>query len=268
MSSRRAVRKLLVFKVYLAQYFANGLWLLNKYKNAPMEQRRELAKNISFYARKVTDFLNIKVITKGNIPDFSKQNFLIVSNHLTYIDIPVLSSIAPSCYVTSVEVKETPFLGEICKMGACVFVERRNKKNIKNEIHEITDSLENGINVTIFPEATSTNGEEVIRFRRPLYNAALFSETPILPVTINYIQADANPIDLSNRDNIFWYGDMPFFPHLMRFLSYKEVRVELTYHDPIPVQKDSVLESLVNQSHRAVSEVFRPITSSLKNASL
>jgi 1-acyl-sn-glycerol-3-phosphate acyltransferase len=85
--------------------------------------------------------------------------------------------------------KNTFFLGQICKFASCLFVERRSRGNLDQEIKEITDALNYGHNVLIFPEGTSTNGDEVLRFKRPLFNAAIFSSKKVLPATLNYLEA-------------------------------------------------------------------------------
>jgi 1-acyl-sn-glycerol-3-phosphate acyltransferase len=124
--------------------------------------------------------------------------------------------------------KETPFLGQLCLLGGCLFVERRSKAGLINEVTELAEALKLGLNVVIFPEATSTNGEDVIRFKRPLFQAGLNAEASILPLCLNYKTLDDEKITIKNRDKVFWYGDMGFGQHALKLLQHKKVIIELT----------------------------------------
>ena len=108
---------------------------------------------------------------------------------------------------------------------------------IGNEVGEITQALKDGMNVVVFPEATSTNGESVIRFRRPLFQAAFNSGLNVLPLCLNYKSLDDEEITLKNRDPVFWYDDTPFGTHALRLLSRKKLVVELSVMEIIDIKK-------------------------------
>jgi len=179
------------------------------------------------------------------------------------MDIVVYSSLFSSSYVTSTEIKETPVLGHLCKAGGCLFVERRNRSNLKNEIKEITTALQNNCVVTVFPEATSTNGQEVLRFRRPLYLSAIEASVPIVPISISYYEIDGQPIDQKSRDDICWYGDMPFVDHLLRMLSRKSIKAKVTVSVPLDSSLAKDQEDppgfLAKTTHAIVSSTYQPI---------
>lgn len=199
--------------------------------------------------------MQVKAEFKGeNLPSSS----FIVSNHMSYLDILVLTQLAPMSFVTSQEIKETPVLGWLCQVGGCLFVERRNKKNIKNEIQEITKALSHNQNVAVFPEATSTNGEEILRFKMPLYNAAIFADKPVSVLCLNYKSLNGESFKLSNRDYVCWYGDMSFVPHLWKLMSLKSIRAEVEVCTILNTQGESV-EELATTSQRFVTEHFKPV---------
>lgn len=154
--------------------------------------------------------------------------------------------------------REAPFIGTIVELGGCLFVERRNKKNLSKEVEDITEGLLNGLSVCIFPEATSTNGEQVLRFRRPLYNAAVKSRSPVLPLCLNYKSINGEKLNPKNRDSVFWYGDMDFLPHLLDLARLKSVDLEISILESIPVADDSQDALLAEHSHKLVSNHFEP----------
>jgi 1-acyl-sn-glycerol-3-phosphate acyltransferase len=187
---------------------------------------------------------------------------LFAGNHLSYLDVLVLGSQFPAAFVTSKEIQMTPFLGHICRLAACVFVDRQRRTNLLGEIQEITAALENGLNVMIFPEATSTNGEQILRFRRPLFAAAAAAQRPVVPFCINYRDLDGIPVTQQNRDTVCWYGDMSFLPHLWRLSGVGRGRVDLHILEPFHFTSDRDLTEIANFTHARVSEVFIKVPAS------
>lgn len=198
--------------------------------------------------------MRVKVQIQGELPPSS----FVVCNHMSYLDILILTQLAPMSFVTSQEIKETPVLGWLCQVGGCLFVERRNKINIKNEIQQITKSLSENQNVVVFPEATSTNAEEVLRFKRPLYNAAIFANKPVSVLCLNYTSINSDPFTALNRDYVCWYGDMSFVPHLWKLMSLKSVTATVDVCEILSTQGQSV-DQLAQSSHKTVSDYFKPV---------
>ena len=184
---------------------------------------------------------------------------LFVGNHLSYLDVLVIHSLVPVCFVTSREIRETPVLGIVCQLAGCLFVERRNKSNIRNEVSEIADGLREGLNVAIFPEATSTNGEQILRFRRPLYVSAIDSSRPVVPFCLNYLRVGGAPIDLSTRDKVFWYGDMDFASHLWDLAGSGGVQVDLIFLPALVPGPIDDATALAERSQAAIEAVFCPV---------
>ena len=210
---------------------AMPLYLFVLYR--PQHLRGMLTKILSFYSHLIVKVLGIELVLEGFKLDLKEENYFIVSNHLSYVDILLIASKLPSCFVTSVEFKNTPFLGWLIKLTACLTVERRNKENIENEIEEISAALRNGICVSVFPEATSTDGSSVLKFRHSLFQAAINSNKKILPVTLNYYKINNRETDKRSRDSLFWYGEMTFFPHILKLMKLKNIHARLTIHEPL-----------------------------------
>lgn len=203
--------------------------------------------------------LNLHVtIPPGKEPQ-PHNGVLYVGNHLSYLDVITIAGRIHTCFVTSVEIKETPVLGQICQMAGCLFVERRSKFKIAKEIGELGEGLQHGLAVTIFPEATSTNGAEVLRFRRPLFLSAVQAEKPIAPICVNYRFIDGEPVTVKNRDIVFWYGDMDFVPHLWKVCGTNRIDVELSFFPVIMPKTEQDPAELAESSHAVVAKAFSPI---------
>ncbi len=213
------------------------------------------ARLISFFSGLLLKVLGCRVHVEQT-PKHRKNNHLIVSNHLSYLDVLVLSKIFPSCYVTSQEIRESFGLGQITTLAGCLFVERRSRSHLSKEISSITRALKAGLNVVIFPEGTSTNGDTVLRFRQPLFQAAIDSGTKVLPATINYKQLNRQPITVHNRDQLFWYGDMTFWNHFTGLAAVDRLDVSVTVGVPInaAAYPDSALLSI--DAQKAVARSY------------
>lgn len=187
------------------------------------------------------------------------RSALVVGNHLSYLDILILAGHMRLCFVTSVEMKETPFLGHITFFGGCLYVERRSKENLSAEIKEITRALQEGHNVVVFPEATSTNGEAVLRFRSPLFQSAIDAGAPVLPIAINYTKIDGAPVTLRNRDRVCWYGDMTFHGHFTDIITAKSIEVQVDCSPLMFPAPDQTSKDLALLAHQEVATMYRPL---------
>jgi 1-acyl-sn-glycerol-3-phosphate acyltransferase len=187
------------------------------------------------------------------------KNALVAGNHVSYLDVIVYGSQIRTCFVTSVEIKETPFLGQVCLMGGCLFVERRSRTGLHKEIDQLKEGLERGLNVTIFPEATSTNGERILRFRRPLFLAAIQAQKPVIPICVNYQKLGEEPVTIKNRDKVCWYGDMPFASHLWDVCGFGSIDAEINFLPAVFPPFDAESGDVAAQAQASVESVFRPI---------
>ncbi len=180
----------------------------------------------SFLGRTALGLLNLEVQVEGKVP--AERSFLVVSNHVSYIDPLVLFNALRGVFVTSREVRENKTLGPLCRLSGCYFVERRNKFNIKQEITDIGQYLQLGCNVVFFPEGTSTEGEKILRFKTSFFQVAVNEKATVLPVCLQYLQIDEKNITPDNRDSLYWYNNMGFFSHLVLILSLRSVRARIT----------------------------------------
>lgn len=171
-----------------------------------------------------------------------KKGVLVVGNHLSYIDMFVLNALFPTRFVTSVEIRDTPVLGWICRLANCIFVERRDRSNIDQEVGTLTQALLEGHNVVVFPEAGTSNGEGMRPFKKSMFVAAVNSQTHVLPVCLNYLNVNDEPLTLANRHLVLWYEEIPLFSHLWRMLGSCSARVRV-----------DVLQPIMSNSHRELA---------------
>lgn len=187
------------------------------------------------------------------------EKFLLVSNHMGFVDILVLASCFPMIFVTSTEMRDTPFLGLLTEMAGCIFVERRSRTRILDEMQNIVETLRNGFRVVLYPEATSTNGEKVLPFKRTLMMAAGQAGVPIQPVVINFSEINGEEFSLKWRDHVCWYGDIPFITSMWKTMTLKSVTVEAEFLEKIPVSPEDDRGVVADKAHALISAKFIPV---------
>lgn len=184
------------------------------------------------------------------------KNYLIVCNHMSYLDVMLMASVMPCVFVTSVDMGETKFLGTMAEMGGAIFIERRNRERVDADRSTMANALRKGHNVVIYPEGTSTNGSGVLPFKKSLLTAAVEGGVDIQPVVLRYTEINGEPFSEKNRDVVCWYGDMPFVSHLTRVLSLKSWKAELRFLSPIAVHPNSTRDELAEKSHRLIAQTY------------
>lgn len=242
----------------IARHFLNGLYARSMFDNEA-DQRDFLTKMLHRSCREALEILNIKVILNAPLPDPEKP-YMVVSNHVSYVDVMVMGSLRPMAFVTSKEIEETFFLGDVCKMGGCYFVERRNALTIRHQLSVLTRGLKSGISIGVFPEATSTDGSEIRPFKRGLLAAAEQTGVSVLPICLNYTRINGQPIDRRSRDSVFYYGSMSFFPHLKRLLLARSIEVELKVLEEVQWTQTPEVRSLSDVLYEKLSAAYVPVT--------
>lgn len=234
-------------------------WTVRLFLRDPLRLRRYLLRTVALHGKWLLRVLDIEVILENDSRAQPEKNYFIVANHMSYLDAPILAAFRPGAFVTSMEMRAVPVLGLITELGGCLYVERRSREKIQNEISSIETALKQGFNVIVFPEATSTNGEKVLQFKRPLFAAAIKTGTPVLPIVIQYESINGVPVTVANRDSLCWYGDMSFGPHFIGLLAQKKIKVRIKILPEIPVTENSCRDRLMDASFALVTKNYQPI---------
>jgi len=219
-----------------------------------IKRRRAFVKNTSRIARKfIKAFrISLQIEHPERLAALKDQAYLLVANHGSYTDIIILAALEELTFITSVEMGNNYFLGPITRYGGSLFTNRKRPVSLKQEIQNFSDAIMQGFKVVLFAEGTSTDGRTVKDFRKSLFQVAINACCPVLPVCIKYRSIDGKPIDGSNRDLIYWYGDMDFGPHFMKLLNR---RIEVEVH---------ILESVVVSEGKVRAELSDEVFASIK----
>lgn len=173
--------------------------------------------------------LNVRIQVTGEPP----AQGLVVSNHLSYFDILVLSSLLPCVFVSKHEVRSWPMFGWFARLSGTVFVDRSRRTQTGQVASDMAATLGEGLVVVLFPEGTSSNGVDVLPFRPALFEPALVSGAVITPACIAYSTPDR-----TEAHDVCWWGDAPLAPHVLRALSKPWIRCSVAFGAPLPPLAD------------------------------
>ena len=211
----------------------------------------------SFYGKAGLIVLGIKVRLKNLMPYVNaQQNFMIVSNHLSYMDIFIIYSVLPSVFVANTELEEEFPLGAVTKYGGGIFVERRNRSRLLDDMDNISSVLDMGLNIVIFPEGTTSDGSGVSAFKAPFLKSAINTGTPVLPICINYKSINDENVEASNKDLLFYYGETTFFEHFFRLLKIRQIEVDLEALDVIEVNPKMTRKELSQEVYGRIRSAY------------
>ncbi len=202
------------------------------------------------YHRMLARLLGFGVKVSGKPP--RRGPTLIISNHVSWIDIVVLSAVMPCSFVAKREVAGWPLFGSLARLQRTVFVDRERRRGTGQSRSEMAERLRQGDIIVLFPEGTSSDGKNLLPFRSSYFGAAEDANLPVIPVTLAYGAARGLPLSGRERPSYAWYGDMDLAPHLWAALKAGPVTVEVIFHGTLGHQsrKDMAreAETVVRQS--------------------
>lgn len=163
----------------------------------------------------------------------SERRVMFVSNHSSWVDIPVLGGILPGCFVAKGEIAGWPLIGTVARLGRTIFVSR-NRGSMRREVEMIRAVIARGDNVILFPEGTTSDGSRVMAFRPSFLAAAEGASPPLVqPVSVVYDRLAGLPTGRASRPLFAWYGDMDIATHYWALARHAGMRATVLLHEPI-----------------------------------
>lgn len=211
---RRAVALAFVLTICVLRY-----WLARLHGPMTLERR---ALWLQGSTRAVLKSLDIESQVEGEPPACG----LVVSNHLSYLDILIISAAMPCFFVSKIEVGGWPYFGKAARVGGTIFLDRSSLASAMTVAEQITERLQLPVPVLLFPEGTSTNGTRVLRFHPRLIDPATAAGAPITAAAIRYAIGGVAERELC------WYGDEGFVTHLWKVLGVAGFSAQLWFGKP------------------------------------
>ncbi len=195
--------------------------------------------------------LGLKIVESGTAP---AAPFLLVSNHLSYVDVVVLASRLECLFVAKKDVESWPIIGAFCRSVGTIFIDRSNRRDLARVNGEIAQAQEDGRGVILFAEGTSSKGSSVLPFRSSLLEAAAIQGFPVSCAAVSYrVLADDPPASLS----VCWWGDMTFGAHFAGLLGLRHIQSTVSFGSHEIRAKDR--KTLADRLWFEVNRLFVPV---------
>ena len=202
------------------------------------------------YHRAVAWWLDIKLTIIGE-PVHGKA-CLIACNHVSWMDIIVLSALTPLSFIAKKEVNSWPGLGLLARLQRTVFIDRDRRQSTGSSRDEIQERLKAGETLVLFAEGTSSDGFRVLAFKSAYFAAAESADVVVQPVTLVYRGHWGVPMMRRRRPFFAWYGDMDMGPHLWQALAQGPIEVDVICHKPLTLAEAGNRKALARQAEEAV----------------
>jgi 1-acyl-sn-glycerol-3-phosphate acyltransferase len=215
-----------------------------------------------WYHRKVCRLLGVKVRVEGRLEPGAPV--LLLANHVSWLDIPVISSAAPVSFVAKKEVGTWPFVSWLARLQRTVFVDRTRRTTVGDTASEMIERLRSGDALVLFAEGTSSDGGRVLPFKTSLVAAAKPSkgaggeeaphEAVVQTLAVVYTHLHGLPLGRADRPLIGWYGDMEMGGHVWQILKAGPIEVTVRFGAPVPLDDFPDRKALARHSETKVRE--------------
>jgi len=187
---------------------------------------KDQAEKIRLWFKKILKIADIKTEIKGTI---KLGNYLIISNHSSWLDIIILGSTFQTTFLSKIEVSRWPIIGKITTAVDMLFINRGAKDAASLAVNGISEFLSNKRNVTIFPEGTSSGGKDLLKFKPRLFASVIETSSPVQCVTIKYPYKNKNI-----HPSVPFLRKNSLFLSILKVLFQNDIVAEITICDLVP----------------------------------
>jgi 1-acyl-sn-glycerol-3-phosphate acyltransferase len=169
----------------------------------PFAQRRTRLALRASWCRRMLSVLGVQLHVSGNVPTGC---YLIASNHVSWLDVFAIGAVFPCWFVSKAETRTWPFVGWMAEANETLFLRRASPRAVYRMNGEIRTRLRSSRSVVVFPEGTTTDGTRVLDFFPALFQPAVDTGLPVLPLALAYrdkAARTATAVAYINNDTIW-----------------------------------------------------------------
>lgn len=200
---------------------------------------------VQWFCQKLCKVFNIDVQVHGHADQ--QAIALWASNHVSWLDIPVLGSGARVFFLAKAEIEQWPVIGTLAKSGGTLFIKRGSGDSSKIR-EQITDFLKHNIPVLFFPEATTSDGTHILKIHGKLFGSAIEANQPVQVALLCYVNQQGELDTVAP-----FVGNIAMSDHLFRVLEMPKVTAHVMLMPAIPVAGHS-MESLTHEVHKVMKK--------------
>lgn len=177
--------------------------------------------------------------------------FFLVTNHLSYTDIGAIREVVKGVFVAKNEIEDWFLAGRIVRDMGNIFIDRTNRRDILRAGEKIIERIDHGEGVIVFPEGTSTKGDEILPFNSSFFEFAAKSAISVSYASLTY---QTPPGEMPASVAVSWWDDTGFFAHVWRLFKIREYTAVLHFGDAPIMNSDR--KELAKELYRRVSTTF------------
>lgn len=148
---------------------------------------------------------------------------MLVSNHISWLDIYVINSFTPCHFVAKSEIRQWPLIGWLSHRAGTIFISRGKRSDVRRIFTDMVARVHAGDRVGFFPEGTTSAQGQVLPFHANLFEAAIHAEVPIQPLAIRYLRSDGSTYE----EAVDFVGETTFAQSVLRILRVKHIKAQL-----------------------------------------
>jgi lyso-ornithine lipid O-acyltransferase len=216
-----------------------------------------------WYHRQVCRLMGIRLEIEGAVAE--DRPVLLVCNHTSWLDIPVLSALAPVSFVAKREVGSWPFVSSLARLQRTVFIDRTRRQATGDAANEMSRRLASGDTLVLFPEGTSSDGNRVLPFKSSLFGAVEMGQgggekAPVVQTAaVVYTHLRGVPMSRADRPRVGWYGDMEMRGHAWELLKSGPIVATIKGSPPVPLDDYAGRKDLAMRSERDIRRAVHTI---------
>jgi 1-acyl-sn-glycerol-3-phosphate acyltransferase len=191
--------------------------------------KRRLAA-IKRWSRQLLRMLRVRVSVHGSLPSGHAPT-LIVSNHVSWLDIWVVNSVVPVRFVAKSDIRRWPVVGFLVSGAGTIFIERQKRQDTMRTNRAIVQALTRGEHVAMFPEGTMTDGTELKPFHASLFQPAVGAGARVAVMALRYVHADGS-LDLGAS----YAGERSLWESIGLILAHRRLRAEVIFAATVDVR--------------------------------
>ena len=180
-------------------------------------------RQVQAWARTLLQRLDVELKVIGAPPQ--QGPLLLVSNHISWVDILVVHATCQCRFVAKADVNRWPILGTLATGGGALYVQRESRRDAMRVVHQMAGALQDGDILAIFPEGTTSDGESVLPFHSNLIQAAIAANAPVQTVAVRFVDTRSG----KPSHAVSYIGDESLAGSIWRTLRARDVCAVLTF---------------------------------------
>ncbi len=203
------------------------------------------------WARGSLERINLEIEVHGDPGEF--PGGLLVSNHQGYLDIPVHAAIFPIRFAPKAEMRNWPILGRFVAQSYPIWIDRNSRQKSKETADEMIDTLRHKVNLLVYPEGTSSDGEGILPFKSTPFEAAVDSGCSVQPL-LTFFHCD-DP----EGEPLAWFGTATLMPHIWKIMGLKKMKADVYILPVVEPVGGETRKELANRVYELMSAEYKRI---------